>query len=68
MNKRVIQSLMYHVTEFIIQIRPKSHENRKICDKLGPYVHQDDPVLASPMPFSSFREVVVETGHLAFSF
>ena len=24
-------------------------------------------MLASPMPFSSFREVLVETGHLAFS-
>ena len=59
---------MYHYTEFVIQIRPTNHGNWKICDKLGHCLHQSDSVLASPMPFFSFREVVVETGHLAFSF
>ena len=51
-KKRVIQSMTYHYTEFFIEIRPTNHDNWKICDKIGHYLHQGDPVLASPMPFS----------------
>ena len=32
-----------------------NHGNWRVCDKLGHYTHQGDPVLASPMPFPSFR-------------
>ena len=67
-NKSVIQSSAYHYTEFVIQIRLTNHGNWKICDRLGHYLRQKDTVLASPMPFFSFREVVVGTGNLVFSY
>ena len=51
-KKGVIQSMTYHYTEFFIEIRPTNHDNWKICDKLGHYLHQGDPVLASPMSFA----------------
>ena len=66
-NKRVIQSLAYHYTEFVIQIRPTNHDNWKICDRLGHYLHQGDPLLASPMSFSSFHFLLLRLDILDFS-
>ena len=67
-NQKSYLVIVYCYPEFVIQVRPTNHGNWKICDKLGHYLHQGDPVLVSPMAFSSFHKVVIETGHLAFSF